>query len=821
MFWNYLKVAYRNLLRHPLYAAINVVGLGIAIAFCVLAFLYVRYEWTYDGFHENADRIYRVGREISFGESVMLTDRTAFTLAPALSEALPEVRSVRLDPGSRLVRHGGQTTKESFLFADPAILDVFSFPLIKGDPVTALEDPNYVVITDTIAERLFQGDDPIGKTISVQDVEIPVARTRASSGLNVKSLRRSGPTPESRDEFSDARPTRELTVTGVIRAIPKNSTIRFDFLSLLNPDDQKHARKTNDVNTYLLLPDYHRPPEIERRLEEFSIPPSGSGFSSRLKLQPIRDIYFDNRRMRSRPFGNPVHSHHLGAIAILVLVVAAVNYTNISVARSFSRTREVGLRKASGGLRTQLARQFLGESALLVLISLAFGLALAELLLPGFNGLISREFALTDLADSTSLVFLLVMVLLVGIGTGGYPALCMSGFLPVDALKGRFKVDRMGLFSRALVIFQLAISAALVTCMTIASIQMSKLKSKPLGFEPSHVVVVRLFGISDRMELADAFEEEIRRYHSVLKTTRTSHGLSNSMRNNTRINWKGTTLEGVERIFCDLRFLDTMGIGLMEGRNFERDSDAKTSVIVNESLARKLGWKTTIGETIWLDRKELTVIGVVSDFHFRSLHHAIGPAVLQLKATPLSGRPTWDVRYLLMIRIRPENVFDTLDFLRERWDEVVPDVPFHHNFLDEEIDRQYREERRWFRIAGYATFFAVFIACLGAFGLTSLTVARRTKEIGIRKVLGAPTTRIVSLLTREYVIMVGIAALTSWPAAYYAAERWLQDFAYRVDPGIGTFLLGGLLTLLVVLLAVSLQVARAARANPVDALRYE
>ena len=357
--------------------------------------------------------------------------------------------------------------------------------------------------------------------------------------------------------------------------------------------------------------------------------------------------------------------------------------------------------------------------------------------------------------------------------------------------------------------------------MTIASIQMNILKSKPLGFESSHIVAVRLFGILDKAGLAKTFEEATWPYHSVLKTTRTSHGISNSMRSFVRISSKGTTLERVERIYCDQRFLETTGIQLLAGRNFERDSDAATSVIVNESLARKLGWEAPIGETLRLYRKELTVIGVVRDFHFRSLHHAIGPAVLQLQATSSSSRPQSDIRFLLMIRIRPENVHDTLDFLTKKWRELVPDRPFECYFLDEDIDRQYREEERWFRIAGYATFFAVFIACLGAFGLTSLTVARRTKEIGIRKVLGAPTFRIVFLLTREYVILVGIAALIGWPATYVAAERWLRDFAYRVDPGIGTFLLGGLLMLLMVLLAVSLQVIRAARANPVDALRYE
>ncbi len=825
MFWNYLKVAYRNLLRHPVYAAINVVGLGIAISFCLLAFLFVRYEWTYDAFHENADRIFRVYAEF---EGRITSENTPLVLGPAMSGAFPDVRSVRMHSGLRIVHDRGQTTKVNILQADPSILDVFTFPLIKGDPATALEAPDYVVITETMAERYFSGQDPIGKSITVQDVEPMVLKFGSGgSGVRMISFGLNLPSSETKEDESDKRPTQELTVTGVIRDIPKNSTLRFDFLSALNPAVQK--RESNTLNTYVLLPEYLSPMEMERRLDGLSISWPRSRQPEKLKLLAFRDIYFNSNvvgtgvgfgRAIGRP-GNPAHSYILAGIAMLVLVVAAVNYTNLSVGRSFSRAREVGMRKVAGGLRTQLARQLLAESVLLTLIALALGLALAELFLPGFNSLISRKFALSDLADSTSLVFLLVLALIVGIVAGGYPAIFMSGFLPVDALKGRYKVDRMGFFSRALVAFQMTISTSLVTCMTIASIQMNMLKSKPLGFEPSHVVVVRLFGISQRMDLAKAFETAIRPYHSVLNTTRTAHGFSSLMRSSSHVSWKGTTLEGVESIFCDTRFLETMSIGLMEGRNFELDSDAETSVIVNESLARKLGWEAPIGETIRLGRMEQTVIGVVRDFHFRSLHHAIGPAVLQLQATSSSARPLPDFRFLLMIRIRPDNVHDTLDFLREKWGEIVPDVPFDHNFLDEEIDRQYREERRWFRIAGYATFFAVFIACVGAFGLTSLTVARRTKEIGIRKVVGAPTSRIVSLLAREYVVLVGIAAVIAWPATYVAAERWLQDFAYRVDPGVGTFLLGGLLMLLMVLLAVGLQVNRAARANPVDALRYE
>ena len=443
------------------------------------------------------------------------------------------------------------------------------------------------------------------------------------------------PSPDTRQEAQEKRPTQELTVTGVIRDIPRNSTLRFDFLSALNPAAQK--REWNTVSTYVLLPKNLSSLEMERRLDGLSIPWPRSRPPEKLKLQALRDIYFDSGGIHtqvgstsriSRP-GNPAHSYILAGIAMLVLVVAAVNYTNLSVGRSFSRSREVGMRKVAGGLRTQLARQFLAESVLLTLIALALGLALAELFLPGFNSLVSRKFALSDLADSDSLAFLLAMALVVGICAGGYPALFMSGFIPVDALKGRFRADRMGTFSRALVVFQLAISTALVTCMTIASIQMDILKSKPLGFEPSHVVVVRLFGITGRMNLAKAFEEAVRPYHSVLNATRTGHGFSSLMRSSSNIGWKGTTLEGVENISCDTRFLETMDIRLLDGRNFEREGDAETSVIVNETLARTLGWDAPLGESIRLGRKDMQVIGVVSDFHFRSLHHTIGPAVLQ------------------------------------------------------------------------------------------------------------------------------------------------------------------------------------------------
>ena len=785
MFWNYLKVAWRNLLRHPLYAAINVVGLGIAIAFCLLAFLYVRHEWTYDAFHENADRIYRVYTENDRGRR---SASAPAALGPALAEVLPDVRIVRIDFDwkYRFIQHRGTKIAETIYVADPDIFEVFSFPLLKGDPATALMDPQNVVITENMAEKHFPGEDPIGKTLSIRT---------------------------DRDAISGSL---DLTVTGLVERIPKNSSIQFGFLSRLDLVGNEPRRRRSFFKTYLLLPDDVSPSEVERRLKDLVSTWPKSPIWEKLKLQPLSDIHFDSRGVGLDPAGNPVYSYILACIAMLVLVVASVNYTNLSVGRSFSRAREVGLRKVAGGLRTQLATQFLTEAVLLTFVALGLGLALAELFMPGFNSLTRMEFSISDLVDSTAPVFLVILLLVVGIVSGSYPALIASRFLPADALKGQMRLERLGRIRRVLVVFQVAISIVLVGCTTVVGRQLNLMTTKPLGFSPKDVLIVHKMDKLDDKGVAGAYQEAARSYHAVLKTTRTGHAFSNMVQSFIDLKTNGTILNDVEILDGDLGLLETLGVRRKSGRGFERDGDAKTSVLVNEALVEKLGWEAPLGKTLRLGSRgrKLTVIGVVRNFHFHSVHRSVKPAVMCLNPRSFRER-------MLMVRIQPDDRAGAVRFLKEKWEEMAPDEVFYSSFLEDDIDRQYREERRWFKIAGYATFFAVFIACLGAFGLTSLTVARRTKEIGIRKVLGAPTFGIISLLTREYVVLVGIACLVAWPVTYVAAERWLQNFPYRVDPGIGAFLLGGLLTLLVVLLAVSLQVTRAARGNPVDALRYE
>ena len=783
MFWNYLKVAYRNLLRHPLYAVINVVGLGIAIAFCVLAFLYVRHEWTYDAFHENADRIYRVYLEDMRGTAIT---GAPSLLAPTMAEAVTEVRYVRMANELGFIQHQGEKIAENIKVVDPEIFEIFSFPLLKGDLKTALLDPQSVVITEKMAEKYFPAEDPMGKTLSIQVGD--------GRGWRV----------------------RELTVTGIVGPIPRNSSIRFDILTRLDVVLNEPRWKHRFLNTYFLLPDFVRAPEFERRMEALATVWRTSRYWKSAKLQHLKDIHLYSKGIEFQPAGNPVYSYVLACIAMLVLVVASVNYTNLSVGRSFSRAREVGLRKVAGGLRTQLVTQSLTESVLLTFVALGLGLALAELFIPGFNSLTRMEFSISDLADSTAPVFLVVLLLVVGIVSGSYPALIASRFLPAEALKGQMRLERLGRIRRVLVVFQVAISIVLVGCTTVVGRQLSLMTTKPLGFSPKDVLIVRKMDKLNDKGVAGAYQEAARSYHAVLQTARTGHAFSNRIQSVIDLKTNGTILNVVEILDGDLGLLETLGVRLRSGRGFERDGDAKTSVLVNDALVEKLGWQTPLGKTLQLGsgRRKYTVIGVVRDFYFHSVHRSVKPAVMRLNPKSVRTR-------MLMVRIRPDDRAGAVRFLKKKWEEMAPDEVFYASFLEDDIDRQYREERRWFRIAGYTTFFAVFIACLGAFGLTSLTVARRTKEIGIRKVLGAPTLGIISLLTREYVVLVGIAALIAWPATYIAAERWLRDFAYRVEPGVGTFLLGGLLTLVVVLLAVSIQVTRAARANPVDALRYE
>ena len=783
MFRNYLIVAYRNLMRHRVYSLINVAGLSIGIGFCILTFLYVRHEWTYDAFHENADRIYRayiVDRTGTSGE-------TPDPLGPALEEAFPDVRTVRIRRGASSAKYQDRTIRGNFNFADPAILEVFTFPLQQGDPATVLKDPYSLVITEAAARKYFGDEDPLGKVLSVKLWGPPKA-------------------------------VRDFVITGIAKSVPKTSSIRFDFLAPFSARGEPRGWNIRAIRTFVLLPEHGRPSDLSQRFS-ITLPNllpkwlRGQLYTS-VGLQPLLEMHLGRGIPGLRGAGNPAFSYILLGIALLVLANACVNFITLAVGRSFSRDREVAMRKTAGASRAQLMTQFLGESMLLSVIALIAGVGLAELLLPAFNGLTGKDLALSDQADGAGLAFLFGLAAAVGMAAGGYPSLVLSGFQPVAVWNRRHRPGASSLFGRALVVFQFALSVFLVVNTFLMIRQLEYLRTKPLGFESNHVLRIRAWDLWERdTDLLGVYRNELIRHHSILGVTTTNHALSNRTRYSHTVEHQGNEID-VGLVDVGYDFLQTMGVSLLEGADFDPQSTgSQSSILVNEALVRHLGWdQPVVGRMLRMEKRDVTVAGVVKDFHVRSLHHTVRPAVLRFTLNEYGN---------VLVRIRPENISGTLAFIEEKWLEVAPDIPFHYSFLDDEVDGQYRKEERWNRIVMYSALLAVLIACLGAYGLTALSVARRTREIGIRKVLGARGSGIVSLLSRDFVKLVVISSLIAWPVAYYASDRWLQDFAYRIEPGIGTFVSGGILMLVVVLLTVSAQAIRAAWANPVDALRTE
>ncbi len=787
MLRNYLIVAYRNLVRYKVYSAINITGLAIGIAFCILTFLYVRHEWSFDAFHEKADRIYRVYNRGEVGEGSDASAAMPGPLGPALTEAFPTKMQhvVRIYATSRTFQYGDHSSQERVIYVDPGFWDVFSFPLIKGDPATALNSKDAMIISETVAQKFFGNTDPMGKSFS----------------------------------FTRNSKIHQALITGIAKDTPETSSIQFGCIqSYENVEDALNSwNYTGNTSTYVLLHNQARSEDIEKLLPRFinwSWPITGE--NQELKLQPLADVHFNPNIRAPEPATDPAYSYILLCITALVLFVACVNFMTLAQGRSASRAREIGIRKVVGAHKPQVIVQFLTESVLLSLIAFVIGLALSELLMPLFNNLMAQKLSLIAHLDSLAFASLMGLTLIVGLLAGTYPAFVLSGFMPIHVLKGRLKIVSAGLFSQFLVVFQIAMSAVLVISALIMTSQLDYLRTKPLGFDSEHLIAVsRLSKLRDLSPKGiETYRDALLSHHAILGVTPIYHMMRNGYQSRGAVVHEGTTLKGVEIFFVDYDFVPTLDIKLIEGRNYARElvTDPTASVIINQTLAKQLGPGPSLGKTLkFFD--DMTVIGVVNDFHFRSLHHKIGPALL--KCNPKNKFSH------LLVRVRAEDIPGTLTFMKAQWEAVTQSPEFRYSFLDEGIDRQYRTEERWHRMIGYGTLFAIFIACLGAFGLTALAVTRRTKEIGIRKILGASVTNVVRLLSREFVLLVGIANVLAWPVAYWTMSKWLSDFAYRIELGIGAFALGGVLTLLVVIGTVSLQAVKAAKMNPVEALRYE
>ncbi len=793
LFISYLKTAIRNLARHRIYSAINIIGLAIGLAFCMITFLFTYHEWTYDTFHENADRIYQVYVQTPSG----IAEKPRVPDGAALREAFPEMQTARFVFGTGKIGTDDRAFRSIWSYVDPNFFKIFSFPVIRGEP--ALQDKYSALITEKIAQKYFKDANAIGEVLPVQNFN-PMLRKHE---------------------------IQNYTVTGILKNVPKNSTLQFDMLLSF-----EQSRVTEDkyvmANTYILLPPNVNPNSLEQQFPKWTKIWWGEKSENQLKLQPLAQMHFDPI-IKTAYDSNPIYTYILSGIALLVLFIACVNFTTLTLGRQATRAREVGLRKVVGAGRMQIAKQFIGESLLLITIALIAGIAIAELALPTFNNLVGESLALSDGLNLTTLVFLIMLASIVGITAGSYPAFVLSRLQPTQIITSRLRVKTGNRFGKVLVIFQFALSIFFIITTLMIGKQLAYLRTKSLGFQAEHLVSISTFDMVMRPEyrtLPTIFRDALRSYPAVTSTTWFSGSrLVNfpvSLPPNIFVSYEDSQDRPVKMMSIDYDVFKTLDIKLVEGREYSEEfpTDQRKSIIVNEALVKKLGIEDPIGKTIKDIRKtrtrtisrSKTIIGVVRDFHFRSLHQKIGPVIMPLFTTDHSS---------LLVRIHPENVPGTIAFMKEKWKEIAPALTFRFSFVDENIDRQYHKEERWNQIIQYATGFAIFIAALGAFGLAALATTRRTKEIGIRKVLGASQTQILSLLSREFVLYIALSSLIAFPIAYYATNQWLQTFAYRTELGIGIFLLGSFVLFLIVLTTVTTQTLKAARANPADALRDE
>jgi putative ABC transport system permease protein len=801
MLKNYFKIAFRNLWRKRAFSLINITGLAVGMACCFLIFLYVHFELSYDRFNQKADRIYRVVGDLKSSSETLHWYVTPGPLGRSIKSDFPQVQQVtRFINGSVLIQKGNFKFQETHsIWADSSIFSVFDLPLTYGDPRTALKEPNSIVLSETAALKYFGHSNPIGQHLLL-------------TGLNLPGI-----------------------VTGLMKDIPENSHFSSDMLVSM-------ATYTRSIqpgvetswgdylfSTYLLLPPGADPAVLQSNLPALVQKYAGSDLKNRnvqyrLWLEPLTSIYLHSR------YGAPVtgsldNVHILTAIGIFILLLAAVNFINLSTARSVERAKEVGIRKCAGAKSGQLIGQFLVESIFIAIVAFFLALALCHFLLPLFNQLSGKTISKGIFASMAHPFWLLMLALGIGLLAGVYPALVLSSFRPVIVLKGHFASGSRGVFLRkALVVAQYTISISLIVSTLVVYSQLNFMERQPLGFDKDQVLVVSSNGDAHALE----FKRNIAAIPAVEGSTltsaipgRTYNDQGNDVWPTNVENSKGSW-QRINMAFynADPGFLPLYKVKLLAGRNFYKDTrNDSASVLVNKTAALNLGYtESSLGQLIGRrtmgsgDTTHNTIIGVIDDFHFHSLKEPIQPLCIQ------TGQ--WWVQFL-SIKVNTGNLPGTLSALADQWQKAVPNRPFTYFFLDGDFNSQYRSEERFGRLFIYFSALALFISSLGLLGLSAYSTLQRTREIGIRKVLGARVLGIVGLLSGDFVKLVVIAFVIACPISWLAMHRWLAGFAYRTTLNGGLFVLAGAGALLIAIVTISAQAIKAALANPVISLRTE
>ncbi|MBU8893501.1 MAG: ABC transporter permease [Bacteroidales bacterium] len=803
MIKNHFIVAIRNLIKQKGYFIINLLGLTIGLTSCLLITFYVIDELSYDRYHEKAERIYRIGYDFERpnGDKVAQIP-TEYMLKESFESYFNQIETfVRIGyPSTYYVKYEDKKFYESKIsLVDKDFFDVFTYEWIAGNPKGALDEPFTIVITETVAKKFFGDENPINKTLHIM-TDVGEAPSR---------------------------------ITGVIKDMPTNSHFHLSIMLSMGsaPNVLTHLQLNvwgnMSVYNYILMPENTSIESIQKKGKDFTRQMRGDEgtFNPDLLIQPLLDIHLhSNARFEIEPNGNYRNVMIFSIIAIFILLIASINYMNLATARSEKRSLEVGMRKVLGAKKMSLVFQFLGEAIIMTFLSLILSLALADILMPAFNTIAGKEINIVWMNNLWIILLTFVIAIVIGIFSGSYPAFFLSSVKPLNALKKKSKnSSSSSILRKVLVIFQFSISIILIVCTLIVFLQWSYMKNKPLGIDPSNIVLMRHPGT----EKYETFKEELLKNPNIINISASLKRPPYQLSFNLSYTAEGIEYDGqksIKLVTVEYDYFETLENKIVEGRSFDRNMsvDENSTFILNEAAIKEFGWDDPIGKMFetskidfttgeWVPRKG-QVIGVAEDFHFESVRSKIVPVVYFINH---------DMVYWMIIKINSSNTSETLEYIKEKWDDMNVEINYAPSFYNDDLDKLYRAEERFFQLFVIFSGLAIVIACLGIFGLASFTAEQRTKEIGIRKVMGASVITIIRLINREFLMLVLISNIISWPVAWYFMRNWLNNFTYKIDLTIWPFIISGLIAIIIALLSVTYKSLKASSTNPIEALRYE
>jgi len=789
MLKNLLKISIRHIRKHAGYSFLNVLGLTLGISSALFLIIYVADEVSYDRYHENADRIYRVSSKITEPDDQFTWNVAQIPMGPQVVQDYPEVQSfVRFInmPRALYKFEDKEYIEENFYYVDSTLFDIFTYKVVRGDVKSATRDPKKIVLTETVAARYFGSADPIGKTLTTGD--------------------------------------NTFEVTGVIEDVPSNSHFRFDAVAARNNLPKQLGSWGNfGVFTYLLFPRNLDIKTFETKIQGMYDAHMKTIFEPlKIKieyiLEPITRIHlYSTNPGEPEPTGSITYVIIFGIVALFLVLIAAMNYMNLATARSASRAREVGLRKVVGSRRGPLVTQFLSESIILTIISLVISVILLIILLPKFNLLAGKSFNLSILHSPELILSVIGVILVVGVLGGSYPAFFLSRFSPVTVLKGEITHGSAGiLFRKILVVIQFTISVVMIVCTLVVFRQLKYLKNMDQGFDQENVITLQLN--QDMVRKYPVLKQALLENNDIRYVTSTNTPIgegSGKVIFNIETD-QGMVQRGVNFAVVDHDFVDALGIKIVSGRDFQQDmpSDTLTGVVVNETLAKRMGWTDALNKKVELgdaNTIRARVIGVMKDYHQTGMYNEIESLLLIYR----------ERNNILYIKLSGNKTEQTLTFIETKWKEVFPDQPFSYTYLSERFNRQFQADEKRGKIFTMFTILAIIIACLGLFGLASYMVEQRTKEVGIRKVFGANESVIVRLIARDFIILIAISIIIALPAAYYFMSNWLENYVYRTGIGWALLLGAALLTIVITFITISYKAYQAAVMNPANSLKTE